>query len=146
MRRISVLALVLLAGLVAARLPHAQARSHHRITTFDVPGSGTGPGQGTLVNGITADGSVTGWYVDANDVNHGFVRSSNGTITKFDVPGAGTGAGQGTVGLGMNDAGAITGRYDVSSDAFYVQVATLSAPSSTTTAFIEIQRIYLSPT
>jgi hypothetical protein len=90
MRRISVLALVLLTGLISAQLPHALARSQHQITTFDVPGGGTGPGQGTIVNGITADGSVTGWYKDTNNVNHGFLRSSNGNITKFDVPGAGT--------------------------------------------------------
>lgn len=50
MRRISVLALVLLTGLVAARLPQAQAGSQHRFTTFDVPGAGTGAGQGTIVN------------------------------------------------------------------------------------------------
>jgi hypothetical protein len=122
MRRISVFALFLLIGLVAARLPHALARSQHQFTTFDVPGSGTGPGQGTMVNGITADGSVAGWYIDTNNVNHGFVRSSNGTITKFDVPGSGTGAGQGTVALGMNDTGAITGRYDASNNAFYAYV------------------------
>ena len=74
------------------------------------------------MNGITADGSVAGWYMDANNVNHGFVRSADGHITKFDVPGAGTGAGQGTVALGMNDAGAITGRYDVSNNGFYAYV------------------------
>src|SRR5215472_4201950 len=45
------------------------------ITTFDAPGAGTGPGQGTstaLVTGLNPAGAVTGNYLDASNVNHGF--------------------------------------------------------------------------
>ena len=43
------------------------------ITTFDVPGAGTGPGQGTLpASNNPADG-IVGTYIDANDVEHGFL-------------------------------------------------------------------------
>ena len=87
-----------------------------RITTFDVPGAGTGPFQGTSPQGINAAGAVTGEYVDASDVNHGFVRASNGAITTFDVPGAGTGPGQGTIPLSNNPVDAITGYYIDASD------------------------------
>lgn len=45
-----------------------------KITTFDVPGAGTGNWQGTLPLNITPDGAVTGWYIDANGVYHGFLR------------------------------------------------------------------------
>src|SRR6266496_2195431 len=61
------------------------------ITTFDVPGAGTGPFQGTLPLGINEAGTIEGFYLDSSDVNHGFVRASDGTLTTFDVPGAGTG-------------------------------------------------------
>jgi hypothetical protein len=45
-----------------------------KITTFDVPGAGTGNWQGTLPLNITSDGATTGWYIDANGVYHGFLR------------------------------------------------------------------------
>jgi len=54
---------------------------------------------------------VTGEYVDASDVNHGFVRTKHGALTAFDAPGAGTGPGQGTIPLSNNPADAITGYY-----------------------------------
>jgi hypothetical protein len=54
---------------------HGFVRSRHgRITTFDMPGEGTGPGQGVFaVGSINSDGAVVGWYVDANGANHGFI-------------------------------------------------------------------------
>ncbi len=81
------------------------------ITKFDVPGAGTGAGQGTIPEGIDLAGVIAGNYVDASGVNHGFVRALDGTITKFDVPGAGNGPGQGTIPLTLNPAGMITGYY-----------------------------------
>ena len=84
------------------------------IATFDVPGAGTGPGQGTLPSGfagINAQGEITGSYLDANNANHGFLRTKHGAIVKFDAPNAGTGAGQGTFPLDINGKGAITGYY-----------------------------------
>ena len=43
------------------------------VTTFDVPGAGTGFNQGTAPLGITPAGEIMGLYVDANNVTHGFL-------------------------------------------------------------------------
>jgi hypothetical protein len=45
------------------------------ITTFDVPGAGTGPFQGTIPLCNNPVGAITGYYIDANDVTHGFLRT-----------------------------------------------------------------------
>lgn len=85
---------------------------HGSVTTFSVPGAGTGPGQGTIVwvfSCLTDAGAITGSYVDANNVSHGFVRSPYGGITIFDAPGAGTASGQGTISYSINWAGTTTG-------------------------------------
>ena len=79
------------------------------FTTFDVPGAGTGPGQGTTPQGINPEGTITGNYIDDNGVRHGFVRRTDGAISTFDAPGAGTAAGQGTFPLLDNPSAAITG-------------------------------------
>jgi predicted membrane protein len=76
------------------------------VTTFDVPGAGTGPGQGTNPYAINPAGTIAGQYVDASDVFHGFLRARGGTITTFDVPGA---EPFGTAVRSMNPAGVITG-------------------------------------
>jgi hypothetical protein len=44
------------------------------VTTFDVPGAGTGVLQGTVPIGITALNVIMGFYTDTNNVNHGFLR------------------------------------------------------------------------
>jgi hypothetical protein len=48
-----------------------------RFTLFDVAGAGTDPdvGEGTFPYGNNFLGAVTGAYVDANQVNHGFLRT-----------------------------------------------------------------------
>jgi hypothetical protein len=56
-------------------------------------------------------GTITGSFNDGFTINHGFVRTSDGTITTFDVPGAGTGFNQGTAPLGITPAGVIMGLY-----------------------------------
>ena len=43
------------------------------ITTFDAPGAGTGPGQGTLPGSNNPAGTITGFYIDANDAEHDFL-------------------------------------------------------------------------
>jgi hypothetical protein len=113
MKRIRILLLIFFTCFVLAAWPQAQTHCKHKpkFITFDAPGAGSGAGQGTTANGIDSRGAVVGWYVDADSVNHGFVRARDGTITTFDVLGAGTAAGQGTVALGTNPAGAITGMY-----------------------------------
>src|SRR5438876_10698305 len=79
------------------------------ITTFDAPGAGTGPGQGTLPFAINPAGTVLGYYIDVGDARHGFLRTRNGAITTFDAPGAGTGPGQGTDRFGVRRAGTVGG-------------------------------------
>jgi hypothetical protein len=91
------------------------------FTTFDIPGAGTGSGQGTQVSGINPAGSVSGLYIDDANVMHSFVRGRDGAIAKFDAPGAGTGAGQGTSGQGTqafstNPADVTMGTYFDASD------------------------------
>jgi hypothetical protein len=90
------------------------------ITKFDVPGAGTGSGQGTIGGaGINPAGIATSIYVDASNVIHGFVRDPKGGITTFDAPGAGTGAFQGTMPNCINQAGAIVGQYLDASNAYH---------------------------
>ncbi len=82
-----------------------------RIVTFDVPGSGTGPSQGSEPAGINERGETLGSYIDENNVAHGFLRAPNGRIKKFDIPGAGTGTGQGTQPANINFDGDMSGDY-----------------------------------
>src|SRR6266699_1688881 len=82
------------------------------ITTFDAPGAGTGPGQGTIVFSVDClnpAGAITATSLDANNVFHGVLRAADGTMTTFDAPGAGTGPFQGTLTFGINQAGTIEG-------------------------------------
>lgn len=61
---------------------------------IDAPDAGRGPfPQGTFPSeftpmGINPGGAITGFYVDASSVQHGFVRASGGKITEFDPPGS----------------------------------------------------------
>jgi hypothetical protein len=90
------------------------------ITEFDVPGAGTdgSQGQGTYATSINAEGMVTGGYVTADDVTHGYLRTPDGRILKFDVPGAGTDGSQaqGTYAEAISDSGEVTGSYIDSND------------------------------
>ena len=84
------------------------------FTTFD---AATGPcciwTYGVAIN--SANG-IAGYYNDGSDVNHGFLRASDGTVTILAAPGAGTSAGQGTIADGINPGGQITGYYTDGSD------------------------------
>src|SRR5438094_10003647 len=105
------------------------------ITTFDVPGAGTGPGQGTRASNINPSEAIAGRYIDPSDVSHGFLRASDGTITTFDAPNAGTAPGQGTIVFSvdcLNPAGAISA---TSLDASNVFHGVLRAPAALTTRF-----------
>ena len=106
-----------------------------KITKFDVRGAGTEAGLGTVVEWaacLNDAGMITGNYVDANGVSHGYVRARDGKITKFDVEGAGTGAGQGTWSWSINPAGAVTAEYV---DADSVSHGFVRAPDGTITKF-----------
>jgi hypothetical protein len=86
-----------------------------KLTTFDVPGAGTGSYQGTGCPGCSSGfnlwGAIAGTYTDVNSVSHGYLRSPDGTITTFDPPGSEyTGCGSDCP-VSLNDWGAITGIY-----------------------------------
>jgi len=100
MKRISILMLILFTSLVSTAWPR------QKITTFDVPGAGTGAGQGTMPVGIVQGNWIMGSYIDGNNVTHGFLRAPEGTITKFDVPG-----GAIVVVWGMTPALEVAGSY-----------------------------------
>ncbi len=91
-----------------------------KYTVIDVPDAGPDgySGQGTYPQGINDLGDVSGIYVDANSVFHGFVRSAGGHIETFDVPTTCTSAAppadcafDGTYAGGINVAGTIVGTY-----------------------------------
>lgn len=83
--------------------------------TLDAPGANSVAGSfdGTFPDSISNKGTITGHYIDAHDVIHGFLRAPGGEFITFDAPGAGSvaGAGFGTFPEGINDAGAVTGHY-----------------------------------
>jgi probable HAF family extracellular repeat protein len=94
----------------ANNVSHGYLLSHGQFTTIDDPNAGTGPGQGTEVQGINASGQMVGTYVDAGSVEHGFLLSG-GRFTTIDDPNAGAGFEQGTEAAGINAAGQIVGKY-----------------------------------
>jgi hypothetical protein len=92
-----------------------QDRKDARFITFDAPGAGTGRFQGTFAQSINAANVIAGFYYDASNVFHGFLRARDGAITTFDAPGAGLG----TVPQSINVAGAIAGYYFDASSAVH---------------------------
>jgi hypothetical protein len=97
--------------LLAAAAPAQQVEGNPTFATFDAPGAGTGASQGTFAISIDTAGVIAGYYIDASNAHHGFVRAADGTITTFDVTGAGAGAFQGTTPLGINTSGTVAGFY-----------------------------------
>ena len=83
------------------------------IITFDAPGADTAANDfdGTFPSSINDWGVITGSYIDANNVYHGFERSAEGRFITFEAPGADTtrGSFNGTVPNGINDLGEIVG-------------------------------------
>jgi hypothetical protein len=55
---------------------------------------------------ISAQGIITGSYIDDKQAQHGFVRDTDGVITSFDPP-----QGKNTTAMDINASGAITGSY-----------------------------------
>ena len=95
--------------------PLGKADDGHKIVSFDAPGADTNPadGLGTYPTAINNWGAITGAYIDAEDVYHGFLRSPDGKFTAFEAPGADTtpGAFNGTTPSTINDLGEIAGNY-----------------------------------
>src|SRR2546430_17697139 len=100
---------VIPAAIILVALAISIPLSAQTIITFDAPGAGTGPGQGTFAFNIGPAGAIIGRTRERNDVRHGFIRSQGGSFTIFDPPGAGTGPGQGAWASAINPRGAITG-------------------------------------
>jgi hypothetical protein len=71
------------------------------FTTIDPVGS-----IGTYHSCVNDKGSVTGRYVDANNVSHGFEMAPDGTFTTFDPKGSTF-----TYSLDNNDKNEVTGYY-----------------------------------
>ncbi len=84
---------------------HGYVRSPAGIfTSFDAPGAGTGPNQGTRPAGISAAGTIAGYYIVGTTV-HSFLRDSQGNFTTIDVPNS-----QGTLASNIDEStGAVTG-------------------------------------
>jgi hypothetical protein len=101
------------------------------VTTFDVPGADINPADaaGSIINGINASGFVVGYYLDTENVAHGFVRTPSGRFTSFDVPGSG---GFGTFPWGTNVEGAVAGFYTDSKPLYHAFVRN---PDGTFTTF-----------
>ena len=82
-----------------------------KFTTFDAPGAGTDSYEGTgcfsdCNVGLNDWGAITGVYIDANFVYHGYLRSPEGKIVTVDPVGTTF-----TFPDGINDSGSITGYY-----------------------------------
>lgn len=58
-----------------------------KITVYEVPGAGSGNGEGTFVTAQNVLGAVTGNMNPASDVQYNFVRDAFGKTTVFAVPG-----------------------------------------------------------
>ncbi len=102
------------------------------FTTFDAPGAGTGSGQGTFAFAINPAGVITGYYTDASDGSHGFLRAPDGTFTMFDAPGSTIIGAFPVSPSSINPAGAVTGFY---CDAMSNCHGFLRAPDGTFTTF-----------
>jgi hypothetical protein len=75
---------------------------------------------------------IAGGFLDANEVEHTYLRFPDGTFTTFDALGAGTGPFQGMGPNGINPAGAIVGPY---TDASNVNHGFVRHPDGTITTF-----------
>jgi hypothetical protein len=95
---------MLIAGLFLAAAAVA-APAPTTIISLDDPNAGTAARQGTAAVAINTAGTITGGYIDRNNVGHGFVRSASGVYTTFNAPGG----VKATVGWSINTAGVITG-------------------------------------
>jgi hypothetical protein len=68
-------------GLLIATAWPRPALAQNQITTFDPLGAGSAAGQGTFPQQNLNSGAIVGYYVDANNVSHGFIRSPHGKYT-----------------------------------------------------------------
>lgn len=107
------------------------------IPTFDAPGACSSDvmacsGGGTYPVSINNLGLVTGYYIDATNLGHGFLRTPDGQFTSFEALGAGTEAGQGTYPGNINNLGVIAGTI---TDASFVSHGFVRTPDGKITTF-----------
>src|SRR5579863_4075610 len=94
------------------------------IISFDAPGaiSVAVAFDGTFPGSINNEGTITGIYIDANSLYHGFLRTSEGMFITVDAPGAGASVGTrfriflssiniNANSININNRGTITGNY-----------------------------------
>jgi len=79
------------------------ADATYTVTTVDVPFPGA---TGTLLRGIARHGLVVGFYLDENNLGHGFLYA-DGNFVPLDVP-----SGFNTNPQGVNDRGDVVGSYN----------------------------------
>jgi len=58
-------------------IEHGYLYNGSTFISFDDPLAGTFNGQGTIATGIAASGNIVGYYLDASNVNHGFLKIGN---------------------------------------------------------------------
>jgi len=127
--------------LIPVRLA-AQAASSEFIS-FDAPGASsvTASFDGSVAQSINDAGAITGHYVDANTLYHGFLRTPGGEFIIIDAPGVGTSVGfrinspngsRFASTITINNHGTITGDY---TDAHNVTHGFVRSPSGKFTTF-----------
>lgn len=94
-----------------------------KFTTFDVTGAGAGPYQGTGCDAdcpisINDSGAITGSYYDSNNVQHGYLRTPEGSFVTIDPSGSVY-----TQPESVNDSGVITGFYIDGNNIFHGFIA-----------------------
>jgi uncharacterized membrane protein len=77
--------------------------SSNTFSTFDIPAAT----YGTFAQSINAGGAMAGYYNDANNIFHSFVRDKDRTLTTFDPPVAVNGSSA----YGINEDGEVAGYY-----------------------------------
>jgi hypothetical protein len=106
-------AVTLLSAMVLPAVAANTAGSN--IIVFNAPGADTAANDfnGTIPTSINIEGVIAGYYVDATNVYHAFVRSPTGKFASFEAPNADTTAQSfnGTLASAINDLGEVTGFY-----------------------------------
>ena len=97
------------------------------LTTFDAPGAGAAPGQGTQAMMIGRGGWIVGTYIDGANVSHGFLRSPDGRFTSVDPPGS---ASMLSIG-GLNAQLTVTGCYEDAGGAIHSFIRTAEGQLTT---------------
>jgi len=108
------------------------------VTTFAVPDA-----TATLAYQLNTSNQITGYYIDASGITHGYTRDSDGNLTfPIDAPGS-----TGTILFGNNDSNWVVGRYTDASGAthglFFItpdDILTFDYPDSTFTSLNGINK------